>query len=150
MRVKEEVALVTGAGRGIGRAVALLLAREGANLALCDIAQESVENVGKEVEALGRRVHTARVDVTRRSEVDRMVSDTIGRFGRIDILVNNAGIAQLVGIDQLSEADWDRMLDVHLKGTLYFSQAVLASMTSQGSGKIVNIASRAGQVGGQL
>jgi len=150
MRVKDEVALVTGAGRGIGRATALLLAKEGASLALCDIVQESVEKVAKEVEGLGRQALTARVDVARRSEVNEMVRRTVDRFGRIDILINNAGIAQVVSIDQLSEPDWDRMLDVNLKGTLFFSQAVLGQMIKQSSGKIVNLASMAGQVGGVL
>lgn len=151
MRVKDQVALVTGAGRGIGRATALLLAKEGADLALCDIVQENVESVGGEVEALGRRVLTARVDVARRDEVDGMVSQTIERFSRIDILVNNAGIGGgRVSIDQLSEADWDRMLEVNLKSTLICSQAVLGQMVKQGSGRIVNIASMAGQVGGVL
>ena len=145
MRVKDQVALVTGAGQGIGRVTALLLAREGASLALCDIVHEKVKNVGREAEALGHQVFTARVDVTQRDEVDQMVSQAIERFGRIDILVNNAGMAQVVGIDQLAEADWDRMLDVHLKGSLFFSQAVLPQMIKQGSGRIVNIASRAGQ-----
>jgi len=150
MRVRDEVAIVTGAGQGIGRATALLLAREGANLALCDIVQDKVERVGREVEALGRQVLTGQVDVARRAEARRMVSRTIKRFGRIDILVNNAGIAESASIDQLSEADWDRMFDVHLKGTLFFSQAVLAQMMKQRSGRIVNIASRAGQAGTQF
>jgi len=150
MRVKDQVALVTGAGQGIGRSTALLLAREGANLALCDIVQEKVERVGKEVEALGRQALTARLDVVDRVEVDHMVSRTIERFSRIDILVNNAGIGESVSIDQLTEANWDRMLDVHLKGTLFFSQAVLSQMVKQRSGRIVNIASRAGQAGTHL
>ncbi len=86
----------------------------------------------------------------RRAEVDRFVSQTIDRFGRIDILVNNAGIAQVVGVDEISEEDWDQMLDVNLKGTLICSQAVLGQMMKQKFGKIVNIASLAGQVGGVL
>jgi len=150
MRVRDEVAIVTGAGRGIGKATALLLAREGASLALCDIVQESVESVGKEVEALGRQVLIARVDVTQQAEVARMVSQTIERFKRIDILVNNAGGAipdKIAPFDQSTPEVWHRIIDLNLYGVLNCSRAVISHMVERRSGKIVNLASVAGFLG---
>jgi NAD(P)-dependent dehydrogenase (short-subunit alcohol dehydrogenase family) len=141
MRVHDEIALVTGAGRGIGRACALRLAAEGAHVALADLDLANVEGVAEEVRALGRNALPLRVDVTRAAEVRQMVDRTIAELGRLDILVNNAGVIGPGPSEDLSEEEWDRVVDVDLKAVFLCSQAAARPMLDQGRGKIVSIAS---------
>ena len=160
-----KVAVVTGAGRprGIGRACALRLARDGADVAVSDICRkyegalsfydlggwEQLEKVAAELKALGRRALAFKVDVTNKAEIQAMVEGTIKEFGRIDILVNNAGSAVGVGpLLNISEEAWDLTFAVNAKGAFLCSQAVLPGMVARKSGKIVNLASFGGLRGG--
>jgi 3-oxoacyl-[acyl-carrier protein] reductase len=140
------VALVTGAAQGIGRAVALALARDGADLACADIL--SADETAAAVRALGRRAIALKADVSRAAQVRRMIAATARRLGRLDILVNNAGIAHRDSLEATREATWDRVVDVVLKGAFLCSQAAVPVMRRQGGGKIVNIASLSGLIGG--
>ena len=147
MELKGKVALVTGGAQGIGKAVALMLARHGADVVVADVNLEKAAETAKEVEATGRGAMAVNVDVTRLSDVENMVESAIGRFGRIDILINNAGIARDKLILRMTEEDWDAVLDVNLKGTFNCTKAVIKHMSKQRSGKIVSIASVVGEMG---
>ncbi len=140
------VALVTGAAQGIGRAVALALARDGADLACADI--HSSDETAAAVRALGRRAIALKADVSRAAQVRRMIAATARRLGRLDILVNNAGIAHRDSLEATREATWDRVVDVALKGAFLCCQVAVPVMRRQGGGKIVNVASLSGLIGG--
>ena len=133
--------------QGIGKAVALLLARNGADIVVSDINLEKAEETAKEIETLGRRAMAVKANVAVLSEVEQMVQAIIEQFGQIDILVNNAGIARDKLILRMTEEDWDAVLDVNLKGTFNCTKAVIRHMSKQRSGKIVNIASVVGEMG---
>jgi NAD(P)-dependent dehydrogenase (short-subunit alcohol dehydrogenase family) len=142
MRLEGKTAIVTGASRGIGRAVALALAREGADVAVN--YSSSVKEAGKvaeEIRGLGRRSIVVNADVSNRADVEKMVSETIEQFGKIDIMVNNAGMAVVGPSEKLEENLWRRGIDVMLTGTFFCSQAAGKEMIKQKSGKIINIAS---------
>lgn len=149
MSLEGKVAIITGAARGIGRATALKLADEGADIVIGDISEKAKETV-EEVKKKGREALYIKVDVSKKSDLQQMVDKTVELFGHIDILVNNAGIAQIVKFEDLSEEDWDRMLDINLKGTFLCSQLVFKQMKKQGSGRIINLTSLAAKVGGIL
>jgi 3-oxoacyl-[acyl-carrier protein] reductase len=142
-----KVALVTGAAQGIGKAVALLLAQNGADLVVSDINLEKAEETAKEIQALGRRAAAIKVDVAKLDDVEKMVAATLSQFGQIDILINNAGIARDKLILRMTEEDWDAVLNINLKGTFNCTKAVVRHMSKQRSGKIVNIASVVGEMG---
>jgi 3-oxoacyl-[acyl-carrier protein] reductase len=142
-----KVALITGAAQGIGKAVALLLAQNGADLVVSDINMEKAEETAKEIESLGRKAMAIKVDVANYTDVDRMTQAVMERFGHIDILVNNAGIARDKLILRMTEEDWDAVLNINLKGTFNCTKAVIKHMAKQRSGKIVNIASVVGEMG---
>jgi 3-oxoacyl-[acyl-carrier protein] reductase len=141
-----QVAIVTGAGRGIGRAIALELARLGADVVVAEVEQAAAARTVAEVEAQGRQGLALRVDVTRAVDRRAMVDETLGRFGRIDILVNNAGIYRTMAPLDVTEDHWDEVLDVNAKAVLMCAQAVLPSMQAAKRGVIVNLASMAGKV----
>ncbi|MGD0917858.1 MAG: 3-oxoacyl-[acyl-carrier-protein] reductase [Thermodesulfobacteriota bacterium] len=147
MKLAGKVALVTGGAQGIGRAIAFLLARNGADMAVSDINLEKAQDTAKEIEEAGRRAMAIRVDVANSEEVERMVQTILERFGHIDILVNNAGIARDRLILRMTEEDWDAVLNVNLKGTFNCTKAVVKHMSRQRSGKIVSIASVVGEMG---
>jgi 3-oxoacyl-[acyl-carrier protein] reductase len=147
LALEEKVALVTGAAQGIGRAVALLLAQKGADIAISDINLEKAEETVKEIEAIGRKALALKADVANMGEVERMIEAVLERFGKIDILVNNAGIARDKLILRMTEEDWDAVLNVNLKGTFNCTKAVIRHMSKQRKGKIVNIASVVGEMG---
>ena len=144
--VPGQVALVTGAARGLGRAIALTLANAGADVALGlrDVTADA--GLAAEIEALGRRVLPLQMDMTRVEEVRAGVATTVERLGRLDILVNNAGIAPENPAAEVLEDDFDQTLAVNLKGTFFASQAAGRVMMQQGYGRIVNIGSQAGAV----
>ncbi|MFN3655602.1 MAG: acetoin reductase [Candidatus Nitrosotenuis sp.] len=142
-----KIALVTGAGRGIGRAIALRLARDGASVAVNDINQESASVVAKEIESFGRESIAITADVSSREQVFDMVKQTVDRFGRLDVLVSNAGIAQVKFLSELTEEDLDRMFRVNVYGVIYGIQAAAEQMIKQKKGKIINAASIAGHQG---
>jgi 3-oxoacyl-[acyl-carrier protein] reductase len=148
MRLKEQVAIVTGGGQGIGRAICLVFAREGANIVVAERNLETGEAVAAEVRGLGVQGLALPVDVADSGSVKSMVKQTLDKFGRIDILVNNAGIFSYTRIESCTEDEWDRMMAVNLKGPFLCSQAVMETMKAQKSGRIINFGSLAGQVGG--
>ena len=147
LELEGKVALVTGAAQGIGKAIGLLLAQRGADMAISDINLEKAEETAREIETLGRRAMAIRANVAVFDEVERMVQGMIERFSRIDILVNNAGIARDKLLLRMTEEDWDLVLDINLKGTFHCTKAVIRYMSKQRSGKIVNIASVVGEMG---
>jgi len=143
------VALITGASRGIGRAVAIALARHGADVVVNYRQRSSdAESAAMEIQALGRGALVVQADVSQASEVDRLVSAAIARFGKIDILINNAGIARVQPMDEVSEADWDELMAVNVKSCFLMTKAVVPGMRERGWGRIINLSSVAAQVGG--
>ena len=147
MKLDKKVAIVTGAARGIGKEIALALAGEGANIAICDIEKNALEQAKSEIEALGRECLIEVVDVGKTDFCEDMANKTLDKFSKIDILVNNAGITRDTLLMRMKEEDWDAVLTVNLKGAFNFTKAVCRSMIKQRSGKIVNIASIIGIIG---
>jgi 3-oxoacyl-[acyl-carrier protein] reductase len=147
LKLKGKVALVTGAAQGIGKAIALLLARNGADMVVSDINLEKAEETAKEIRAIGPKAMAIKVDVANLSDVERMVTGILEKLAKIDILVNNAGITRDKLILRMTEEDWDVVLGVNLKGTFNCTKAVVRHMAKQRSGKIVNIASVVGEMG---
>lgn len=151
MKLKDKAALVTGAGRGIGQAIAVNLAKEGASVAIVDIDIDLANKVSEEIKALGGKTTAMRVDVTNFTEVERMAQMVREKLGDIDILVNNAGGTpsgvKLSPLSEKPEADWDAMIALNLKSVYNCCRAVIGRMIERRSGKIVNIASVAGMVG---
>jgi 2-hydroxycyclohexanecarboxyl-CoA dehydrogenase len=147
MKLAGKTALVTGAGRGIGRAIALALAREGCHVAVADVLAEKAQEVTAEVEGLGVKGLVLPVDLTRRAEVHRMAEAAVAQFGHVDVLVNNAGWDRMGLFLDTDEDTWDRIIAVNLKAMLFVCKAVLPHMVAQGAGKVVNVASDAGRVG---
>lgn len=147
MELEGKVALVTGAAQGIGKAIAHLLAKNGADVVVSDINLEKAQETSEAIQKMGRKSLALKVNVVDLSEVERMVETILGQFGRIDILVNNAGITRDRLILRMTEEDWDAVLDVNLKGTFHCTKAVIRHMAKQRSGKIVNIASVSGEMG---
>lgn len=139
--------MVTGAGRGIGRGIALSLAREGANVAVADLDSSNAEKVAAEIKELDRRAIALKVDVTRWDQVQAMVKQMVDELGRIDITVHNAGVISVAPVEELEEKAWDHVMNVNAKGVFLCCKAVIPYMKQQGSGKIINIASIAGKNG---
>lgn len=142
-----KVALVTGAARGIGQAIALELAAEGADLSLCDLKEEWLADTASAVARLGRKVLCGACDVSAAPAVNETVNHTLETLGRLDILVNNAGITRDGLLIRMSEEDWDAVLNVNLKGAFLFTKAASRPMMKQRSGVIINIASIIGLIG---
>jgi 3-oxoacyl-[acyl-carrier protein] reductase len=147
MRLKGRKAIVTGAGQGIGRSIALKMAQEGANVVIAEMNPGSGAQTKREVEALGTKTLFIPVDVANRREVQGMVAEVSKLWGRIDILVNNAGFDRGTALLKVKEEDWDAILGVHLKGTLNCIQAVAPHMIENHYGKIINISSVWGKTG---
>jgi 3-oxoacyl-[acyl-carrier protein] reductase len=147
LKLTGRVALVTGAAQGIGKAVALLLARNGADIVVSDINLEKAEETANEINSIGQKALAVKVDVANWNDVERMVEVILEKFAKIDILVNNAGITRDKLILRMTEEDWDAVLNVNLKGTFHCTKAVVRHMAKQRSGKIVNIASVVGEMG---
>jgi 3-oxoacyl-[acyl-carrier protein] reductase len=139
------VAIVTGGGRGIGRAIALRLAEAGANIVLNDI--EPAEDVVKEIKAMGRQALPILADVSSAPEVDKLVAEAMSAYNRIDILVNNAGIARDQLLLRMTEEEWDRVLAIDLKSVFLCTRAVLKHMTKQRWGRVISLSSVVGIVG---
>jgi NAD(P)-dependent dehydrogenase (short-subunit alcohol dehydrogenase family) len=141
MKLDNRTSIVTGARRGIGRAIALALAKEGANVVVSDVNQEDCQKVVVEIESLGRRGLALKCNVTSRAEIEEMVKRTVAEFGKVDILVNNAGVITFKPLLELTEDDWDKTLNVNLKGQFLCAQAVAKEMVKNKRGRIINIAS---------
>src|SRR5258705_686838 len=147
MRLEGKVAVITGAAQGIGYATARKFLDEGATVALVDLAREEVEAASSRLKVNGEIIESFVIDVTRRDELEEMVDELRGRFARIDVLVNNAGITLDARIQNMTEDQFDRVINVNLKGTYNCSKAVLAAMLEQGSGVILNASSVVGIYG---
>jgi len=146
-QLENQIAVVTGAGRGIGRAIALKLASQGADIAVVDLKTEFVQETVEEVRKLGRKAWAVAANVAEAASVEAAVELILKEAGRVDILVNNAGITRDGLLMRMSEADWDAVLDINLKGTFLFTKALSRAFLRQKSGRIVNIASVIGLIG---
>lgn len=147
MRLKDKVAIITGAGRGIGEVTARKFMQEGAKVVVASITQAEVDSVVDVLKAEGGEVIGVVVDVTKREQVDKMINETIEKFGKLDIIVNNAGITADNTLLKMTEAEWDRVIDVNLKGVYNCGQAAAKVMAEQGSGVILNATSVVGLYG---
>lgn len=141
MKLKSKVAIITGAGQGIGRGIAIAFAKEGASLVLAGRRLDKVKEVSEEIQLCGRHSLPIKADVTFKNEVEKMVEKTLKEFDRIDILVNNAGILKAGLVVEMKEEEWDEVIDINLKGTFLCSQRVAREMAKRKSGKILNISS---------
>jgi len=140
-----KLAIITGGSRGLGKAIALGFAKFGSNVVIADILEEEAKGTVKEIEKLGRKSLFVKTDVSSQKDVDNLVKKTLEKFGKIDILVNNAGIYRATPMESAGEEEWERIMDVNLKGQFLCAKAVGEVMIKQKSGKIVNIASIAGE-----
>ena len=147
MKLDGKVALITGAAGGIGQAIARRLAREGAHVALADIRTEPLDDIARTVESHNRKALKVAVDVTQTDQVAQMVQAVVNSFGRIDIFFNNAGIIRVQNFLDVTEAEWDQVIDVNLKGVFLCGQAVAKHMVERQCGKIINTASLAADRG---
>lgn len=140
-RLEQRIAIVTGAGQGIGRAIALGLVREGARVAIADVNEECANTVKNEIEAAGGRALVIRTDVSNEDSVQAMVERALQEFGRVDILVNNAGIFPTSPVEEMSEEDWDRVIGTNLVGAFLCARAVVPKFLEQGTGRIISLTS---------
>ena len=148
MKLKDKIALVTGSSRGVGRAVALGLAKQGANVVVNYTSNENAANeVVETIQTMGRKAIAVKADVAQKAEVENLVNSAIDTFGRLDILVNNAGFTRPAMMIKMTEDQWDQVVDIHLKGAFLCAQAAGLHMKEQKSGKIINVTSVAGIVG---
>ncbi|HSV82137.1 MAG TPA: beta-ketoacyl-ACP reductase [Ramlibacter sp.] len=141
--LKDKVAIVTGSSRGIGAATARRLAQEGVKVVINDIQRERAEQTTAQLVADGFQAHCVVADVTRQDDVQRLVDETVQRFGGVHILVNNAGAPRDKYLTKMTEEDWDFVIDVMLKGAFLMSKAVMPKMIEQGWGRVINLSSRA-------
>jgi NAD(P)-dependent dehydrogenase (short-subunit alcohol dehydrogenase family) len=148
MKLKDQVAIITGGGRGLGRDIGLAFAREGAKLVVSGTSEGAVTATTKELRDLGASAIAVMADVSDEAAVARMVEATLSEFGQVDILVNNAGIiGPTAVVTEVAREDWDRTIAVNLTGAFLCAKAVLGDMSSRRKGKIINIASIAGHIG---
>ncbi|MEK6744171.1 MAG: 3-oxoacyl-[acyl-carrier-protein] reductase [Nitrospirota bacterium] len=147
MSLNGKIALVTGAAQGIGRDIALGLAKDGADVAICDVNLEAAQKTAVDIEAMGRKSLALKANVASSADVTAMIDQVIETFGRIDILVNNAGITRDGLILRMKDEDWDLVLSINLKGSFLCTKSALKYMTKQRSGTIINIASIVGAMG---
>lgn len=148
MKLNDRIAIVTGAGQGIGKAIALRLANAGADVAIMDINLSAAEAAARDIEGVGRKALPLQADVSQASVVNTAVAQVLSTFGRVDILVNNAGIAgRTLPLTELEETDWNAVMGVNLTGVFLCCKAVIDTMIAQDYGRIVNIASIAGKEG---
>lgn len=147
MKLKEKIAIVTGAASGIGKAVAILMAEEGAGVVVNDIDEQQAEMVAEQIHAKSGNAISIKADVTKLEDIKRMIADTLEHFGKIDILVNNAGGGPAARFNEISMEELDFMLDLNLKSAVYCTRCVIEHMTERKSGNIINIASICGITG---
>ncbi|MDK2878019.1 MAG: 3-oxoacyl-[acyl-carrier protein] reductase [Thermoanaerobacteraceae bacterium] len=148
MLFEDKVSIVTGGASGIGKACALSLAENGAKVAVVDLNEKGAEETTSKILEKGSQAISIKIDISKSEDVDKAVDTVLKSFGKIDILVNCAGICQIRNFDDLTENEWDKMLSINLKGTFLMCQRVLKEMKKNRYGKIVNLGSLAGEVGG--
>jgi len=141
MRLKDKVAIVTGAGRGIGRGIALQLAEEGAKVVVADVVEENALKVVEQIKQAGGKAIASKTDISQKPEVEAMFAKAIGEFGPVDILVNNAGINRDGMLHKMSDEDWAKVIAVNLTGTFYCLRLAAQQMRERGYGRIINVAS---------
>jgi 3-oxoacyl-[acyl-carrier protein] reductase len=142
------IALVTGGGRGIGMETSILLSQKGLNVAICSRTQSEIDSVVEKIKSTGNsQVMARKCDVSVSDEVNTFVKEVLDNYGRIDVLINNAGITYVKKLVDMTEEEWDRTLDVNLKGPFLFSKAILPQMMKKNFGVIINVSSGAGKVG---
>lgn len=148
MKLKDKIALITGSAQGIGFSIASLYASQGANIVVCDVAEESCQKAAQELESkYGVKTLAIKMNVTDINECESVIAKVLEKFGRIDILVNNAGITKDNLVMRMSEGEWDAVISVNLKGAFNATKAVVRPMMKQRSGRIINICSIVGQMG---
>ena len=148
MRIKDKIALVTGSSRGVGRAVALGFAKEGANVVVNYTSNEKAAiEVVEAIQSIGSKAIAVKADVAQKSDAENLIKKAIETFGRLDILVNNAGFTRPAMMIKMTEEQWNEVVDIHLKGAFLCSQAAALQMRQQNNGKIINVTSVAGLVG---
>jgi sorbitol-6-phosphate 2-dehydrogenase len=147
MKLKNKIALITGAGQGIGKAIAICFAQEGADVAVNDINLSEAEKTSQEIIKLGRRASSYKADVGEQREVNEMVEKILNKYKKIDILVNNVGISKILPFTETTEEVWDKIIDINLKGTFLCCKAVIPQMVKQKNGKIINMSSQSGKRG---
>jgi len=147
MRLQNKIAIITGAGSGIGQGVALAFIKEGAKVVVADWSEEGGQETVEQINKINGEAVFIKTDVSKTTDIDKMVKTCLDKFGRVDILVNNAGIVKFGSLHETTEEDWDAVLNVNLKGVFLGSKRVLPEMLKQGRGKIINTASIAGLVG---
>ena len=144
----QKIAIVTGAGQGIGRAIAIALAQNGSVPVIVDVNGDTASKVAEEINSLDVPAVSLKVDVSKVSEIENMVKQVVDKFGTVDVLVNNAGILHATQIEAITEEEWDRMMAVNLKSVFFASQQVLPYMKKKRWGRIINMSSLAGRMGG--
>lgn len=147
MRLKGQTAIVTGGGRGIGRAICLLLAREGANIVIVARTEREIRETARLVEKEGKRALAAKTDIRNEEEVINMISEAVNAFGRIDILVNDAGVAYRKYLTETSTDEYNKIMDTNVKGMFFCTKHALPYLLKRGEGRIINISSGAGKHG---
>ncbi len=145
-RLENKISLITGAGQGIGKAIAMAFAREGSDVVLCDLNLEMAKEVASQIESLGQRSLAVKVDVSNARQVERMKEQVLKVFNHVDILVNNAGISKIVPFVDTTEELWDKILDVNLKGAFLVCRAFVPQMIERKTGKIINMSSKSGKI----
>lgn len=147
MKLKDKVCIVTGGSRGLGFATALKFAEEGARVSICDVNEEGLNNAVQEIKKVNTEVMSFIVDVTNKDAIENMVKTNMDKYGRVDVLVNNAGILMDAQLHKMTEEQFDKVIDVNLKGTYLCTRAVVDIMREQESGAIINLSSLAGVYG---
>ena len=147
MRLKNKIAIITGAGSGIGKTIALVFSKEGAKIVVADWLEKGGEETAKQIKKQKGEAIFIKTDVSKANDINQMVKGCLDRFGQIDILVNNAGIAKFAALHEMNEDDWNQVLNVDLKSVFLGSKRVIPEMIKRGKGKIINITSIAGLVG---
>ncbi len=147
MRLKDKVAIITGAAKGIGAATAVKFGKEGAKVAVCDIDMESIEKTVNEIKEIGGEAIGFKVDITKKEEIEEMVKTLMKKYGKIDVLVNNAGIISDAQLYKMTDDQFDKVININLKGTYLCTKAVVSIMREQGHGSIINASSIVGLYG---
>jgi len=147
MRLQNKITIITGAGSGIGRGIALAFAKEGAKVVVADWSEEGGKETVEQIRKINGEAVFVKTDVCKTTDIDKMIKTCLDEFGRIDILINNAGIVKFGPLHETPEKDWDAVLNVNLKSVFLASKKVIPEMLKQGQGKIINTASIAGLVG---
>ena len=150
MLFKDSVVIITGAASGIGKACALSFASKGAKVIAVDLNVKGLEDTKSKIHKKNGTAITVMADITKKEDINKIVTSAVSNFGRIEALINCAGICQIRNVEDLTEEEWDRMMSINLKGTFFLSQSVLKEMKKCQKGRIVNMGSVAGEIGGVL